>query len=159
MFQIGAVYDVIHGTIFVRKWIHFYFTLPVILNSTLNPWIYAYKNTEMKTAVVRIIQDILKCVGYKSVRYSCPMNVIVASANADRITTTEFNNHVSSQLNLTNMTPMRYTTVLMSSLHESDLTSTTNNTIICRIETAACLAARDCKHIFDINRRTQVTSI
>lgn len=145
--------DIVRGTSYLKNWLPFSLSLSIYLSSVANPWIYGYKSTEIRNGVHRLVQDFLKCIGYKTSKYTYPVNVMVASTmNAEHAAAVQLNRITATpiigKLPVTNLSPMKYTNILMSTLHESELTSTT--TTICRLDTAACLT-HDYSGLLEIN--------
>lgn len=151
--QVLLLQDIVRGTSYLKNWLPFSLSLSIYLSSVANPWIYGYKSTEIRNGVHRLVQDFLKCIGYKTSKYTYPVNVMVASTmNAEHAAAVQLNRITATpiigKLPVTNLSPMKYTNILMSTLHESELTSTT--TTICRLDTAACLT-HDYSGLLEIN--------
>lgn len=85
--------DVFLGTSILSAWISIYLALPILASSAFNPWIYGYRNSELRCAVRRVVDDLLMSLGftYRSNQASDP---IAPSAAATAGDVGSFINHV-----------------------------------------------------------------
>lgn len=85
--------DVFLDTNILSAWISIYLALPILASSAFNPWIYGYRNSELRCAVRRVIDDLLTALGftYRSHQVSDP---IAPSAAATAGEAGSFINHV-----------------------------------------------------------------
>lgn len=85
--------DVFLGTNILSAWISIYLALPILASSAFNPWVYGYRNSELRSAVRRVIDDLLTALGftYRSHQISDP---IAPSAAATAGDVGSFINHV-----------------------------------------------------------------
>lgn len=67
--------DVFLGTDILSAWISVYLALPILASSAFNPWVYGYRNSELRCAVRRVIDDLLNSLGftYRSHQVSDPI--------------------------------------------------------------------------------------
>ncbi|XP_017775185.1 PREDICTED: adenosine receptor A2b-like [Nicrophorus vespilloides] len=63
-FQVCMLVDVFMGTSILSHWVVIYLALPILSNSAFNPWIYGYRNAELRFAVHKVIEDILTLLGH-----------------------------------------------------------------------------------------------
>lgn len=56
--------DVFAGTNILTAWVSIYLALPILASSAFNPWIYGYRNAELRSAIRRIIDDFLTSLGF-----------------------------------------------------------------------------------------------
>lgn len=56
--------DVFIGTNILSAWISVYLALPILASSAFNPWIYGYRNSELRTGVRRVVDDLLTTFGF-----------------------------------------------------------------------------------------------
>lgn len=85
--------DVFIGTNILQAWIGVYLALPILASSAFNPWIYGYRNAELRSAVRRVVDDVLTALGftYRSHQTSDPMAPSAAATAGDHAS---FINHV-----------------------------------------------------------------
>lgn len=85
--------DVFAGTNILSAWIAVYLALPILASSGINPWVYGYRNSELRAAVRRVVDDLLTALGftYRSHQVSDP---IAPSAAATAGDVGSFINHV-----------------------------------------------------------------
>lgn len=85
--------DVFIGTNILSAWISIYLALPILASSAFNPWIYGYRNSELRCAVRRVVDDLLTALGftYRSNQVSDPIAPSVAATAGD---VGSFINHV-----------------------------------------------------------------
>lgn len=91
--QICMLADVLIGTNILSAWVAVYLSLPILASSAFNPWVYGYRNAELRSAVRRVIDDLLTALGftYRSQQTSDP---IAPSAAATAGDPASFINHV-----------------------------------------------------------------
>ncbi|XP_076268742.1 adenosine receptor A2b-like [Rhynchophorus ferrugineus] len=63
-FQVCMLTDVFLETNILTSWISIYLALPILSSSAFNPWIYGYRNAELRAAVRRVVDDILNTLGF-----------------------------------------------------------------------------------------------
>lgn len=56
--------DVFLGTSILTAWVAVYLALPILASSAFNPWVYGYRNAELRAAVRRVIDDFLTALGF-----------------------------------------------------------------------------------------------
>lgn len=56
--------DVFVGTKILTAWVAVYLALPILASSAFNPWVYGYRNSELRSAVRRVIDDFLTALGF-----------------------------------------------------------------------------------------------
>lgn len=85
--------DVFLDTNILSAWISIYLAIPILASSAFNPWIYGYRNSELRCAVRRVVDDLLTALGftYRSNQVSDP---IAPSAAATAGEVGSFINHV-----------------------------------------------------------------
>lgn len=85
--------DVFLGTNILSAWISIYLALPILASSAFNPWIYGYRNSELRCAVRRVIDDLLTALSftYRSNQVSDPIAPSGAATAGD---VGSFINHV-----------------------------------------------------------------
>lgn len=88
--------DIFLSTKTLSSWSEVYLALPILSNSAFNPWIYAYRNAELRAAVRRIIDDFLAVLGFtsRSHRASDPAVHSMAATAGDHAS---FINHVQRE--------------------------------------------------------------
>lgn len=65
--------DVTSGTkILSYDWAAVYLALPIFGCSGLNPWVYGYRNGEVRAAMQRVLEEALARLGLAPARYGCP---------------------------------------------------------------------------------------
>lgn len=67
--------DVFVGTNILSEWVTVYLALPILASSAFNPWVYGYRNAELRAAVRRVVDDFLTALGftYRSHQTSDPV--------------------------------------------------------------------------------------
>lgn len=85
--------DVFVGTNILSAWVSIYLALPILASSAFNPWVYGYRNAELRSAVRRVIDDLLTAMGftYRSQQTSDPAAPSAAATAGDQAS---FINHV-----------------------------------------------------------------
>ncbi|CAG9858120.1 unnamed protein product [Phyllotreta striolata] len=63
-FQVCMLTDVFLGTNILTAWISVYLALPILASSAFNPWVYGYRNSELRRAVRRVVDDMLALLGF-----------------------------------------------------------------------------------------------
>ncbi|XP_023030512.1 trace amine-associated receptor 4 [Leptinotarsa decemlineata] len=63
-FQVCMLMDVFIGTNILTAWISVYLALPILASSAFNPWVYGYRNSELRRAVRRVVDDLLTALGF-----------------------------------------------------------------------------------------------
>lgn len=73
-FQVCMLMDVFLGTRILSIWVSVYLALPILASSAFNPWVYGYRNSELRAAVKRVVDDLLAILGfsYRSQQVSDP---------------------------------------------------------------------------------------
>lgn len=66
--------DIFNGTKLLGNWMSIYLSLPIFASSAINPWIYGYRNSEIRASVQRVIDDIFGKLGI-------PMQGIASASN------------------------------------------------------------------------------
>lgn len=56
--------DVLIGTKILTAWVAVYLALPILASSAFNPWVYGYRNAELRSAVRRVVDDFLTMLGF-----------------------------------------------------------------------------------------------
>lgn len=90
--------DVFIGTKILTAWVAVYLALPILASSAFNPWVYGYRNSELRSAVRRIVDDFLNMLGftYHSSQQPCsdPIAPSVQATGGDHAS---FINHVQKE--------------------------------------------------------------
>lgn len=88
--------DIFVGTKILSAWVAVYLALPILASSAFNPWVYAYRNAELRAAVRRVIDDLLTALGftYRSHQTSDPQAPSAAATAGDHAS---FINHVQRE--------------------------------------------------------------
>ncbi|KAF5289536.1 hypothetical protein FQA39_LY15044 [Lamprigera yunnana] len=63
-FQACMLMDVFVGTNILTAWAAVYLALPILASSAINPWVYGYRNSELRAAVRKVIDDLLTALGF-----------------------------------------------------------------------------------------------
>ncbi|KAI4468608.1 histamine receptor-related g-protein coupled receptor [Holotrichia oblita] len=63
-FQACMLMDVFVGTNILSEWVTVYLALPILASSAFNPWVYGYRNAELRSAVRRVVDDFLTALGF-----------------------------------------------------------------------------------------------
>lgn len=102
--------DAIYGTSLLSGWAVIFLALPVFCSSAVNPWVYGYRNSEVRGAVRRVLDELLAWVGLGSPQYGtvCP-ELLTATVPADGAELNSFASHVR----LCAVSPIRCTTLLL----------------------------------------------
>lgn len=56
--------DIFIGTNILSPWVTVYLALPILASSAFNPWVYGYRNSELRAAVRRVVDDLLTALGF-----------------------------------------------------------------------------------------------
>lgn len=85
--------DIFASTNILSAWVAVYLALPILASSALNPWVYGYRNSELRAAVRRVVDDLLNALGftYRSQQHSDPVAPSAAATAGDPAS---FINHV-----------------------------------------------------------------
>lgn len=96
LFQICMLLDIFAGTNILSAWVAIYLALPILSSSAFNPWVYGYRNSELRVAVRRIIDELLNALGftYRSHQHSDPIVPSNAATAGDHAS---FINHVQRE--------------------------------------------------------------
>lgn len=62
--QICMLLDVFTDSKILTQWIVIYLALPIVSSSAFNPWIYGYRNGELRLAVQKVVDDVLTLLGF-----------------------------------------------------------------------------------------------
>ncbi|CAG9839966.1 unnamed protein product [Diabrotica balteata] len=93
-FQVCMLLDVFFGTNILTAWISVYLALPILASSAFNPWVYGYRNSELRCAVRRVVDDLLSALGFTHRSHHRNSDPIVHSAVATAGDVGSFINHV-----------------------------------------------------------------
>ncbi|KAK4885397.1 hypothetical protein RN001_001668 [Aquatica leii] len=63
-FQACMLMDVFVGTNILTAWAAVYLALPILASSAINPWVYGYRNAELRAAIRKVIDDLLTALGF-----------------------------------------------------------------------------------------------
>ncbi|XP_063231276.1 adenosine receptor A2b-like isoform X2 [Bacillus rossius redtenbacheri] len=111
-FQVCMLLDVFRGSNLLRSWSGIYLSLPIFASSALNPWVYGYRNSEVRLSVQRLLDDLLSRLGFASPRYNCPD---LLTTNYDHAEMNSF----ASNVRLCAVSPNRTTLLLLPSRNET----------------------------------------
>lgn len=64
--QSCMVLDMVRGSHLLDCWRGVFLALPIFLGSALNPWVYGFRNTEIRAAVHKLIEEMLGKMGVSS---------------------------------------------------------------------------------------------
>lgn len=113
--------DVITGSSSLSGWPAIFLALPIFASSAVNPWVYGYRNSEVRSAVQRVLEELLGSIGLDSPQYVCP-DLLTATGPGDHAELNSFASHVR----LCAVSPIRCTSLLIPPGRGSELTETTN---------------------------------
>ena len=119
--QVCMLLDIFRGTDIMNKWTTTFLALPIFVSSAINPWVYGYRNSEVRAAVQRVLEELLGRLGFESPQYSCP-DLLMVNAHHDHAELNSFASHVR----LCAVSPMRCTELLIPTngrTETSDVTS------------------------------------
>ncbi|XP_075223886.1 adenosine receptor A2b-like [Lycorma delicatula] len=111
-FQVCMLMDVFKGTTLLSDWTGVYLALPIFASSAVNPWVYGYRNSEVRGAVRRVLEELLGKIGFDSPQY-CPEVTHLDHAEM---------NSFASHIRLCAVSPMRCTSLLLPPGESSELT-------------------------------------
>ncbi|XP_019873267.1 trace amine-associated receptor 1 [Aethina tumida] len=63
-FQICVLSDVFFGTEILSSRNSMFLAVPVLVSSASNPWVYGYRNSELRSAVRKVVDDLLTALGF-----------------------------------------------------------------------------------------------
>ncbi|KAL1461586.1 hypothetical protein WDU94_013468 [Cyamophila willieti] len=110
-----------HTSILDNKQLSTYLVFPIFISSAVNPWVYGYRNSELRAAMQKVMNDVMGFVNCKTThQYQCP-ELLVTGINHE---TAELNSFASN-VRLCAMSPIRCSTQLMPPRQEEVDTSLT----------------------------------
>ncbi|KAJ8924483.1 hypothetical protein NQ315_007280 [Exocentrus adspersus] len=74
--QICMLLDVFADTDILSMWLAVYLALPILASSAVNPWVYGYRNSELRCAVRRVVDDLLTAMGFTYRSHQTDLKVI-----------------------------------------------------------------------------------
>lgn len=88
--------DIFAGTNILSAWVAVYLALPILASSAFNPWIYGYRNAELRTAVRKVVDDFLNVLGftYRSHQHFDPVAPSAVATAGDHAS---FINHIQRE--------------------------------------------------------------
>lgn len=86
--------DVFVGTKILTAWVAVYLALPILASSAFNPWVYGYRNSELRSAVRRVVDDFLTTLGFTYHSQQPCSDPVAPSAQATAGDHASFINHV-----------------------------------------------------------------
>ncbi|KAL0269850.1 UNVERIFIED_CONTAM: hypothetical protein PYX00_007448 [Menopon gallinae] len=104
-FQSCMLVDIFNGTKLLGNWMSIYLSLPIFASSAINPWIYGYRNSEIRASVQRVIDDIFGKLGIPM--QGCPDGCRHHGEQAEL-------NSLVSNVRLCASSPNRVTTLLLT---------------------------------------------
>ncbi|KAL1512729.1 hypothetical protein ABEB36_002270 [Hypothenemus hampei] len=63
-FQLCMLLDVFFETDILTTWLSICLALPILSSSAFNPWIYGYRNAELRAGVRKVVDDLLGTLGF-----------------------------------------------------------------------------------------------
>ncbi|XP_056639319.1 adenosine receptor A2b-like [Diorhabda sublineata] len=81
-FLLCMLTDVIFGTNILTAWLSVYLALPILASSAFNPWVYGYRNSELRSSVRKVIDEFLGVFGFNHRSQYRNSNQMVHSAVA-----------------------------------------------------------------------------
>lgn len=96
-FQTCMLMDVFLGTSILSAWVAVYLALPILASSAFNPWVYGYRNAELRSAVRRVVDDLLTALGFTYRSTNQNSDPIAPSAAATAGDHASFINHVQRE--------------------------------------------------------------
>lgn len=93
--------DVFIGTKILTAWVAVYLALPILASSAFNPWVYGYRNAELRSAVRRVVDDFLTMLGFTVSGQQPCSDPIAPSAQATAGDHASFIHHVQKDDELT----------------------------------------------------------
>jgi hypothetical protein len=72
--QVCILIDFTQNTsILDNKQISTYLVFPIFVSSAVNPWVYGYRNSELRAAMQKVINDVIAFINCKTTHhYQCP---------------------------------------------------------------------------------------
>lgn len=121
-YQVCILIDFTQDTgILDSKQISTYLVFPIFISSAVNPWVYGYRNSELRAAMQKVIDDVIAYLNCKTRHhYQCP-ELLVTGINHE---TAELNSFASN-VRLCAMSPIRCSTHLVPHQREDIDTSLT----------------------------------
>jgi hypothetical protein len=116
--------DIFRGTRILNEWTSVYLALPIFASSAVNPWVYGYRNSEVRASVQRVMEELLGRLGFVTSHYGCPE--LLAATNADQAELNSFASHVR----LCAVSPNRTTLLLIPSTRQDTAEGSTAVTTI-----------------------------
>lgn len=116
--------DIFRGTRILSEWTSIYLALPIFASSAVNPWVYGYRNSEVRTSVQRVMEELLGRLGYVPSHYVCPE--LLAATNGDQAELNSFASHVR----LCAVSPNRTTLLLIPSTRQDTVEGSTGVTTV-----------------------------
>lgn len=86
--------DLFIGTKILTAWVAVYLALPILASSAFNPWVYGYRNAELRSAVRRVVDDFLTTLGFTYHSQQPCSDPVAPSAQATAGDHASFINHV-----------------------------------------------------------------
>ncbi|XP_046661659.1 uncharacterized protein LOC124354902 [Homalodisca vitripennis] len=120
-FQILMLVDIVNGSSTLSGWTAIFLALPIFASSAVNPWVYGYRNSEVRSAVQRVLEELLGCIGFESPQYVCP-ELLGVNVHGDHAELNSFASHVR----LCAVSPMRCTSLLLPPGGRTEVTELTN---------------------------------
>ncbi|KAK9876186.1 hypothetical protein WA026_011304 [Henosepilachna vigintioctopunctata] len=86
IYEVCMLIDVFVGTNILSAWVSVYLAILILASSAFNPWVYGYRNTELRAAARRVIDDLLTTFGftYRSHQVSDPIALSAAATAGDQ---------------------------------------------------------------------------
>lgn len=89
--------DIFTGTNILSAWVAVYLALPILSSSAFNPWVYGYRNSELRIAVRRVVDEILNALGFTYRSHQQHSDPVAPSAAATAGDHASFINHVQRE--------------------------------------------------------------
>ncbi|PSN30194.1 hypothetical protein C0J52_27323 [Blattella germanica] len=118
-FQTCMLLDVFRGSRILSDWTAIYLSLPIFASSAVNPWVYGYRNSEVRTSVQRVLEELLNRLGFEPSHYGCPELLATTNAGGDQAELNSFASHVR----LCAVSPNRTTLLLIPSTRQDTTTA------------------------------------
>lgn len=122
--QMCMLLDIFRGSRILSEWTSIYLALPIFASSAVNPWVYGYRNSEVRTSVQRVMEELLGRLGYVPSHYGCPD--LLAATNADQAELNSFASHVR----LCAVSPNRTTLLLIPATRQDTAEGSTGVTTV-----------------------------
>ncbi|KAE8740981.1 hypothetical protein FOCC_FOCC013507 [Frankliniella occidentalis] len=81
-FQVVMVVDLVRGSHLLSSLRALCLSLPLFASSALNPWVYGYRNGEVRAAVQRVLNEMFSKLGLPSSHLGCP-HLMTTGADAE----------------------------------------------------------------------------